>query len=210
MNYKLAHFLHWFFVNEQIVTQLPNLRFEKQLFWLGWLQWHLDFYLPNTSFVLLFAPNQKLFKLYLIGLLPPQQQQVRNKKKLKRFRLTFSPAPAAIRSMEKFERQIIFDVVNGQLETVAQNKVKFLEIDLGEISLYCNYKSTAIALTLADQEFSNMKTDFINQTFVQLPRLTIEDNSMSRLIEFNNYIDLLNADNQNAKGLNKPTADDQS
>ncbi len=200
MNYKLAHFLEWFLVNEHSLTHLNTLKPEKQLFWLGWLQWHIDFYLPGSAFVVCHFPKEKRWTLYLIGIQPYQGKQVRSTAKPKRFRIIFSTTPTPEISLKEFENQIIFDAELGQIDNPSQDRVKFLQIDLEKILLYAAYSHANTALALADELFENLKADFLSQTYVQLPRLTIDANSMAKLIEFDHYIDLLNARNN---GLSK-------
>lgn len=191
MQYKLSKFLEWFYMNENAISELVNLRAEKKLFWLHWIQWHLDFYLPGTCFFLNFPQKNPMGALCLFRErpFPALGQQV----VLRKFRLDFAPGTKAVEGVNAFEGHIIWDIEPLFRPVDENDKTIFSQTEFKDAVIFGKYAELPAMLNVISNEKQPEGLDVSLPILVRLANANVlGDMLLVRLVEFDHYMDVLN------------------
>lgn len=193
MKYKIGHFLEWFSMNENSINELPRLRSEKKLFWLHWIQWHLEFYIPGTSFVLLFSQKHSISALYLFRQYDFPDALAQTRIILTKFSLNFASRVPSEKTAEDFEEQIILDIERKSLQKADDRHPTFALATFSSLIVFCRYPELLDTLEIISQQPTWGANDLCSSIFVRKSSLTVlHDKTLCFLTEFDHYIDVLN------------------
>lgn len=192
MKYKIYAFLEWFCLNEHSVAKLPELPVHKQLFWLHWIQWHLDFYLPGTDFCIEFLKDDGRLPRLLLLRKSDFTTEFLAKTWHRHFSIGYTRCTESGEDFERLKEHIIHDVeIKKESREKSQPEgVFFANISFRNRQFYCRYNLIFQALSAAGIPANKQPYPILVQRAYVT---TLNDRHLVHLLEFDHYLDTWNA-----------------
>lgn len=200
-------FWNWFQDNNQTIKNLPNETRKNQKHISFWLNKHLNYYCKGIDFIIAFPKkaHQKAEMVITANGNPEYFNQVielvNHAPILKHWKFTdFIQLSESIEKiMEGLDHPYIFQEI-----TIKTSEIKFsplgydeeskkidITVYLKNYNIHCDTKTWKQALYIIMQELLGEKSLFQNINFVQLAKLSEDDEELIHLYDFQMFIDTL-------------------